>query len=211
MKKKLIITISILVLLPLLAIFCSNIIITNSVKGKTFYNVDTIPYNKVGIVLGTTNKLVNGSPNPYYVHRINATVALFNAKKIDFILVSGDNGTQYYNEPDTFKRTLVKQGIPEDKIFLDYAGFRTLDSMVRAHAIFGLNNVTVISQKFHNERAIYIAENKGLTAVGFNAKDLKGKAGLKVQTREYLARVKVFLDILFNIEPKFYGEKITIE
>lgn len=211
MKKKLIITISILVLLPLLAIFCSNIIITNSVKGKTFYNVDTIPYNKVGIVLGTTNKLVNGSPNPYYVHRINATVALFNAKKIDFVLVSGDNGTQYYNEPDTFKRALVKQGIPEDKIFLDYAGFRTLDSMVRAHAIFGLNNVTVISQKFHNERAIYIAENKGLTAVGFNAKDLKGKAGLKVQTREYLARVKVFLDLLLNTEPKFYGEKITIE
>ncbi|MDO6490319.1 MULTISPECIES: SanA/YdcF family protein [unclassified Cellulophaga] len=211
MNKKIIITISILVLLPLLAIFCSNNIITNSAKGKTFYNVDAIPYNKVGVVLGTTSKLVNGSPNPYYVHRINATVALYNAKKIDFVLVSGDNGTKYYNEPDTFKRELVKQGIPEDKIFLDYAGFRTLDSMVRAHVIFGLNKVTVISQKFHNERAIYIAEKKGLTTVGFNAKDLKGKAGLKVQTREYLARVKVFLDLLLNTEPKFYGEKITIE
>lgn len=154
---------------------------------------------------------MNGSPNPYYVHRINATVALYNAKKIDFILVSGDNGSKYYNEPDTFKRALVKEGIPADKIFLDYAGFRTLDSMVRAHLVFGLDRVTVISQQFHNERAIYLAEKKGLKAIGFNAIDLEGKAGLKVQTREYLARVKVFVDLLLNTEPKFYGDKIIIE
>ncbi|MCL5245772.1 YdcF family protein [Cellulophaga sp. 20_2_10] len=211
MKKKLIITISILILLPLLAIFCSNAIIKNATSEKNYDDVIAIPHNKVGLVLGTTNKLVNGSPNPYYVHRINATIALYNAKKIDFVLVSGDNGSIYYNEPDTFKRALVKQGIPAEKIFLDYAGFRTLDSMVRAHLIFGLDSVTVISQKFHTERAIYIANNKGLKAIGFNAKDLEGKAGLKVKTREYLARVKVFIDILLNTEPKFYGNKITIE
>lgn len=211
MRKKIYISICILIALPLLAIFCSNSVIKNAAKGKTYFTVNNIPHNKVGLVLGTTNKLTNGSPNPYYVNRINATVALYQAKKIDYVLVSGDNGTKYYNEPDTFKKELIKQGIPEEKIFLDFAGFRTLDSMVRAHVIFGLNNVTVISQKFHNERAIYIADKKGLTAVGFNAKDLDGKAGLKVQTREYLARVKVFLDIIFNTEPKFYGEKIVIE
>lgn len=211
MRKKIIITIFVLALLPLLAIFCSNSVITSAAKGKTFTSTKDIPHNKVGLVLGTTSKLTNGSPNPYYVHRINATVDLYNAKKIDFVLVSGDNSSKYYNEPDTFKRALVKEGIPAEKIFLDYAGFRTLDSMVRAHVIFGLDNVTVISQKFHNERAIYIAEEKGLIAIGFNAKDLDGKAGLKVQTREYLARVKVFLDILFNTEPKFYGKKIAIE
>lgn len=211
MKKKLIIIISTLVLLPFLAIFCSNAIIKNAASKKNYNDVTVIPHNKVGLVLGTTNKLVNGSPNPYYVHRINATVALYNAKKIDFILVSGDNGSKYYNEPDTFKRALVKEGIPADKIFLDYAGFRTLDSMVRAHLVFGLDRVTVISQQFHNERAIYLAEKKGLKAIGFNAIDLEGKAGLKVQTREYLARVKVFVDLLLNTEPKFYGDKIIIE
>ncbi|AIM60733.1 YdcF family protein [Cellulophaga lytica] len=211
MKKKIAILLFILIALPLLAIFCSNSVIKNAANGKTYYAVKTVPHNRVGLVLGTTSKLTNGSPNPYYVHRINATIALYKAQKIDFVLVSGDNGSKYYNEPDTFKRDLVKKGIPAEKIFLDYAGFRTLDSMVRAHVIFSLDNVTVISQKFHNERAIYIAEKKGLTAVGFNAKDLNGKAGLKVQTREYLARVKVFLDILFNTEPKFYGEKIVIE
>ncbi len=144
-------------------------------------------------------------------HRIDATIALYKAGKIEFVLVSGDNGTIYYNEPTTIKKDLVEGGIPTDKIYLDYAGFRTLDSMVRAKFIFGLDSVTVISQQFHNERAIYIAEKKGLKAIGFNAKGISGKQGIKVQFREYLARVKVFIDLLLNTQPRFYGEKIEIK
>ncbi len=170
-----------------------------------------IPKNRVGLVLGTSKRLTDGQPNPYYIYRINATIELFRAGKIDFILVSGDNGSRYYNEPNTFKKDLVKSGIPEEKIFLDYAGFRTLDSMVRAKSIFGLDSVTVISQEFHIERAIYLAEKKGLNAIGFNAKDVSGNQGLQVRLREYLARVKVFLDLLLNTQPKFYGEKIEIK
>ncbi|WP_337251606.1 SanA/YdcF family protein [Maribacter halichondriae] len=164
----------------------------------------------VGLVLGTSKKLIGGLPNPYYTYRIDAAVALFKADKVNFILVSGDNGTVYYNEPTTIKKDLVQGGIPEDKIFLDYAGFRTLDSMVRAKEVFGLEEVTVISQKFHNERAIYLAEKKGLKAIGFNAKDISGQQGFKVQFREYFARVKVFIDLTFNTQPKFYGDKIEI-
>ncbi|MBT8180545.1 MAG: YdcF family protein, partial [Eudoraea sp.] len=104
-----------------------------------------------------------------------------------------------------------KGGIPAEKIYLDYAGFRTLDSMVRAKFIFGLDSVTVISQKFHNERAIYLAEKKGLKAIGFNAKGISGKQGIKVQFREYFARVKVFIDLLLNTQPRFYGDKIEIK
>ncbi len=100
-------------------------------------------------------------------NRITATISLFKAGKIDYVLVSGDNGTPYYNEPIVFKKDLVKGGIPEECIFLDFAGFRTLDSMVRAKVIFGLDQVTVISQKFHNKRAIYLAEKKGLKAIGY--------------------------------------------
>jgi SanA protein len=154
---------------------------------------------------------VEGGVNPYYAHRINATIELFKAGKIEFVLVSGDNGSIYYNEPTTIKKDLVKGGIPDEKIFLDYAGFRTLDSMVRAKYIFGLDSVTVISQKFHNERAIYLAEKKGLKAVGFNAEGISGKQGVKVQFREYFARVKVFIDLLLNTQPRFYGEKIEIK
>ncbi|WP_299431454.1 ElyC/SanA/YdcF family protein [uncultured Maribacter sp.] len=211
MKKKLKKILAFILLVPLFSLLLSNIVISSSTENKTFRDTSSIPKNKVGLVLGTSKKLISGHANPYYTHRINATITLFNASKIDFILVSGDNGSVYYNEPDTFKKDLIKEGIPAEKIFLDYAGFRTLDSMVRAKAVFGLDSVTIISQKFHNERAIYIAQKKGLSAIGFNAKDIEGKSGFKVHLREYFARVKVFIDLLFNTQPKFFGDKIVIE
>ncbi len=201
----------VLIAIPLLLIWLCNTVITNAAEGKTFSNINEIWKNKVGLVLGTSKKLVGGLPNPYYTFRIQAALLLYQSDKVDFILVSGDNSTTYYNEPQTFKNDLVKGGIPEDRIFLDYAGFRTLDSMVRAKEVFGLDSVTVISQKFHNERAIYLAEKKGLVAIGFNAADIAMKYGLKVQLREYLARVKVFIDLLFNTGPKFYGERVEIK
>ena len=105
---------------------------------------------------------------------------------------------------------LMEKGIPECAITLDYAGFRTLDSVVRAKEIFGQNNITIISQKFHNERAIYLAENHGIKAVGYNAKNVIGRYGIKTKIREYFARTKVFIDIIFGITPKFLGEKIEI-
>lgn len=211
MLKKILYTVLALFLSFIITMLLCDFIIDNSSKGKTYTAVQEIPKNKVGIVLGTSKNLTSGQPNRYYTYRINATIALFNAKKIDFILVSGDNGSVYYNEPNTIKKDLIKAGIPEEKIFLDYAGFRTLDSMMRAKNVFGLDSVTVISQKFHNDRAIYIAQNKGLHAVGFNAEDISGTNGFKVQLREYFARVKVFLDLLTNKQPKFYGDKIKIQ
>ncbi len=195
----------------IVSIFLCNYIINTFSEGKTFQYVNDIPQNEVGIVLGTAKKIAGGSPNLFYTYRIEATVALFKAKKIKFILVSGDNGTRYYNEPATIKSDLINAGIPADKIFLDFAGFRTLDSIVRAKEVFGLQSVTIISQEFHNQRAIYLAEKKGLKAIGFNAKDISGNSGLKVHIREYLARVKVFIDLTFNTKPKFYGEHIEIE
>jgi SanA protein len=195
----------------ILVIFVCNIIISSTAEGQTYTDTDTIPANRVGLVLGTSNRLTNGSPNPYYTYRIDATIALYKARKIEFVLVSGDNGSIYYNEPNTIKKDLINGGIPEHVIFLDYAGFRTLDSMFRAKFVFGLDKVTVISQKFHNERAIYIAKQKGLKAIGFNAQDISTSQGLKVQIREYLARVKVFIDMVLNTQPKFYGATIEIK
>ncbi|MDO6807184.1 ElyC/SanA/YdcF family protein [Zobellia galactanivorans] len=194
-----------------LLIFLCNLIISSSAEGKTFTSLEDLPKNRVGIVLGTSKKLIGGLPNPYYTFRIEATLELYQAQKIDFVLVSGDNGTRYYNEPNTIKKDLISKGIPAEKIFLDFAGFRTLDSMVRAKEVFGLNDVTVISQEFHNQRAIYLAEKKGLKAIGYNAKSISGRQGLKVRLREYLARVKVFIDLLFNTQPKFFGERVDIK
>jgi|TARA_R110000744_G_scaffold219766_3_gene338465 SanA protein len=211
MKKK----IGILFLLGVIGIYlilasCDSII-ENATENRTYWNLKEVPKNKVGLVLGTSNRLVGGGSNPYYTNRIKATLELFKAGKIDYVLVSGDNSTQYYNEPTVFKKDLVLGGIPSEKIFLDYAGFRTLDSMVRAKFIFGLDSVTIISQKFHNERAIYLAEQKGLFAIGYNADDISIKQGLKIHIREYFARVKVFIDLALNTQPKFFGEKIEIK
>ncbi|APQ17875.1 SanA/YdcF family protein [Maribacter hydrothermalis] len=202
---------SALLVVLLVTIVICNIVISNTTAGKTYSDISIIPSKRVGLVLGTSNRLTSGSANPYYTNRINATIALYKAGKIKFILVSGDNGSIYYNEPNTIKKDLINAGIPDEVIFLDYAGFRTLDSMVRAKYIFGLDEVTVISQKFHNERAIYIAQSKGLNAIGFNAQDIPTSEGLKVQIREYLARVKVFIDMLLNTQPKFYGTTIEIK
>ncbi|WP_027078255.1 SanA/YdcF family protein [Maribacter antarcticus] len=211
MRKKLLRIGIVLVSVPLLALLICNSLINSFAEGKTYSSTSEIPKNQVGLILGTSKRIIGGQPNPYYENRISATVALYNANKINFILVSGDNGSIYYNEPTTMKKDLVAKGIPEEYIFLDYAGFRTLDSMVRAKEVFGLTQVTVISQKFHNERAIYIAEKKGLKAIGFNATDIAFESGIRVQLREYFARVKVFLDLALKVQPRFYGDKITIE
>ncbi|MBC6997107.1 ElyC/SanA/YdcF family protein [Cytophaga sp. FL35] len=211
MKRKHFKIIGLLLATLLFTIFLCNLIITNTTEGKTFNQTSKIFKNRVGLVLGTSKKLIGGLPNPYYTYRIKATVELFKADKIEYVLVSGDNGTRYYNEPNTIKKDLVDAGIPEEKIYLDFAGFRTLDSMVRAKEVFGLDSVTVISQEFHNQRAIYLAEKKGLNAIGFNAKTVMGNQGLKVQLREYLARVKVFVDLIFNTQPKFYGDYVEIK
>lgn len=180
-------------------------------QGTTYDHISEVPHNKVGVVLGTSPYLKSGATNPYFQYRIDAAVALFNAQKIDFILVSGDNATVQYNEPKAFKKALINKGIPKEKIFLDYAGFRTLDSMIRAYEVFGQEKFTVISQKFHNQRAVFIARQKNIQAVGFNATDLPSHLGIKTQIREYLARTKVFFDLIFSVQPKFLGEKIEIK
>lgn len=199
------------IVLSLTLIFISDYIIVGAAKNKTFSTLSEIPKNKVGLVLGTSKYLKDGRVNLYFTHRINATVQLFKSGKIDFVLISGDNGSVNYDEPNDFKNELLKKGIPEDKIFLDYAGFRTLDSVVRAKEIFGQNSITIISQEFHNERAIYLASKHAVSAVGYNAKDVSLNYGFKTQLREYLARTKAFLDIVIGIEPKFLGNKIEIK
>ena len=192
-------------------VFTANYSITKNAENKTFSNVSKIKKNSVGLVLGTAKLLKNGIINLYFKYRINATVELYKKGKIDFVLVSGDNGNKNYDEPTDFKNELIKKGIPANKIFLDYAGFRTLASVVRAKEIFGQTSITIISQKFHNERAIYLAEKNGISAIGFNARDVRAKYSLKVRIREYFARTKAYLDIIFGVKPKFLGKKIKIE
>ncbi|CAM4100461.1 MULTISPECIES: vancomycin high temperature exclusion protein [Flavobacterium] len=198
------------IVLTAIIIVLANYTIQKNAKNKVFSDANLIQKNKVGLVLGTSKYLRNGTVNLYFKYRVNATLELFNNNKIEYILISGDNSSEGYDEPTDFKEELISNGVPENRIFLDYAGFRTLDSVVRAKLVFGLDSFTLISQEFHNERALYLATKNGINAVAYNAKDVSNRYGIKVKIREYFARTKVFIDILFKVKPKFLGPKIEI-
>ncbi|HBV13839.1 SanA/YdcF family protein [Chryseobacterium carnipullorum] len=174
------------------------------------YRIADVPETKVALLLGTGKTLSNGMPNAYFYNRIQAAIDLYKSGKIKYILVSGDNSSKDYNEPEDMQLTLMKYGIPKERIVMDHAGFRTLDSVVRAKDIFGQTKLVIISQKFHNERAVFLARKNGIEAFGYNANDVNKYAGLKTNLREYLAKTKVYWDLLFGIQPKFGGEKILI-
>lgn len=210
MKRKLLYTTLIFTILCIISIIVCDRTIKKHTVSKVYTEVGIIPVNKVGLVLGTSPKLKNGNNNLYFDYRILAAVELYKAGKIKYILISGDNRREDYNEPEEMKKTLMQKGIPEKSIYLDYAGFRTLDSVIRAKEVFGQNRLTIISQRFHNERAIYLAEKNGINAIGYNAKDVNAYSGLKTNIRELFARVKMFIDLATDKQPHFLGEKIII-
>ena len=198
-----------LVVLALVSV--CNVIVIQSAKGRTYNNVEEIPYNKVGVVLGTVPKLSNGNDNYYYTCRMKATADLYFAGKLSYIIASGDNHIKEYNEPECMRNSLVALGVPDTVIYLDYAGFRTFDSMVRAKIVFGQDSITVISQHWHNQRAIFVARQQDMNAIGFDAKDaIVRKAYFKNHLREMLAKVKAVVDVCFGKQPHFLGEPIII-
>ncbi len=211
-KKKKIIGISLLIIAILIFTpICFYKIVENKTADKLYDDVDSIPYNEVGMVLGTNPKTKKGMANPYFYNRVDAVEKLYKAGKIKFILISGDNKTKDYSEPDVMRKILIGRGVPKDVIYIDYAGFRTLDSVVRAKNIFGQTKMTVISQRFHNERSIVLGEWQDMELIGFNAKDVDVKRSkYKNLLRESGARMKLYLDMLIGKEPNFGGEPIQI-
>ncbi|NKQ41536.1 MAG: DUF218 domain-containing protein [Sulfurovum sp.] len=196
-------------LLGIAVIFGINLYMEQGTKSLIYDNIAKIPPKKAALLLGTTKYIAKGKKNYFYTYRIRAAVTLWKAGKIKAIVVSGDNGTKYYDETTTMYNDLISSGIPAKYITKDYAGFRTLDSIVRAKAVFGLEDYIIISQRFHLERAIFIAKAKGHKVLGFIAKDIpETAAAYRMKFREYLARTKAFLDLyILRTEPKFYGKK----
>ena len=179
-------------------------------RGRLFDEVEAVPKTRVGLVFGTTDR-INGLENLYFRYRIDAAEKLWKAGKLDTLIVSGDNSSKYYNEPGKMRQALIDRGIPADRIVCDFAGLRTFDSVVRAKEIFGLDSILFISQRFQNERAIYLAQANGMHAIGFNARSVETHAGLKTRLREVGARVLMFLDVhILGTRPRFLGEKIRL-
>lgn len=184
-----------------------NVVVKHQAKGRAYSDVSEVPYRKVGLVLGT-KPITNDHQNMYYKYRMDAAAELYFANKVSYLLLSGDNHVSHYNEPESMRKSLIERGVPDSVIYLDCAGFRTFDSMIRAKKVFAQDSVTVVSQQWHSERAIYIAGHYDLDAIAFCAKDytVGRKVYMKNHLREVLAKVKVVLDLIINKQPHFLGE-----
>ncbi|MDE5840528.1 MAG: YdcF family protein, partial [Muribaculaceae bacterium] len=189
----------------------ANVKVEQIVKDRIFTSIDSIPYRKVALLLGTNPLNRLGLPNSYFTNRINTASEMYHAGKIDFIIASGDNHIKEYDEPTAMRDSLMAHGVPEERIILDFAGFRTLDSVIRAKEVFGCDSLTIISQGDHDARALYLAKANGIDAVAAVAPLRAGRwVRIRLALREWLARDKMILDLLFGEEPHFLGEKITI-
>lgn len=200
-----------LIALPLLAVIlicCANLWVIKSTEAKVFTDVNSVNGRSVALVLGTSNKLRNGSVNPYFENRIKAAAELYREGKVIHFILSGDNRSKYYNEPLRMKKALVLLGVPDSAITLDNAGLRTLDSIVRTKEIFGQDKITIITQPFHSYRALFISKFYDIDAVALVTQDSTSEASFKVYLREYFARTKAILDLyILNTPPQHLGEK----
>ncbi len=203
-------TIIISILSVIIIVVLLNQIINWRSAKYIFDNIAELPENNVALVLGTSRYKRDGSANPYFHNRINAAVKLYENNKVNYILVSGDNRSMYYNEPGFMRLELLKKGIDDSVIYLDYAGFRTYDSVIRCHEVFGQSSFTIVSQKFHNQRAVFIAHSKNINAIAFNAEDIKMQEGYRIRLREIFARIKVYIDLITDKQPAFLGEPVLI-
>lgn len=181
-----------------------------SAADRVYSDLNAVPHRPVALVPGTA-KYYNGRINAFYLGRIRAAAELYHAGKVDGILVSGDNGAVDYNEPEEMRQDLIALGVPAEYITADYAGFRTLDSIYRADEVFGLRSYTIVSQPFHIERALYLADQRGHDVVGYAAAGPVGYWNRRVRAREVLARAKAVLDVeILDQQPKFLGAPVDV-
>lgn len=184
-----------------------NFWIVSSTQDQIYYTLDELPPKEVALLLGTSKRTAKGGDNKYFKERIEAAARLYHSGVIKHIIVSGDNNTIYYNEPRDMFKALEEQGVPQSVITLDFAGFRTLDSVVRSKMVFGQDEVLIITQDFHCYRALFIARYYGIDAIAFSA-DNKDELPASLAVREILARFNTILDLyIFDKSPKFLGDK----
>ena len=191
-----------------LFIVISNFWVIGATYPRVYEEVSSLPHKRLALVLGTTDKLKSGEENPYFTGRIKTVAKLYKDGKIDHILLSGDNRTKYYNEPAKMKEALLKENIPEEDITLDYAGLRTLDSIVQCKEIFGQNEVIIVTQRFRSYRALFISDYHNLDAVVMTAQKVSFPTSIRTSLREIIARPLAIIDLfILKKRPLLLGKK----
>jgi SanA protein len=192
-----------------LAVTALNLWMVARSSGRIYRDAASVPQTDCALVLGT-GKYVNGRINSHFRLRMDAAAALYKAGRVRHLLLSGDNGSDHYNEPRDMRDALVERGVPVTAMTCDFAGFRTLDSVARAKEIFGLSRCVIVSDDFHLARALWLAERAGIEATAYYDESLTWRRSWKSRGREWLARVKAVSDDLTGTRPKFGGEKIPL-
>ncbi len=192
-----------------LYVLTANLLVSSYVS-YTSAVLSDLPVAHAALVLGTSRKLGDGRDNGFYTRRMAAAAALYRNGKCRRLVVSGDNRTAGYNEPEDMKADLIALGVPAEAIVCDYAGRRTLDSVVRFKEVFGQESGIVVSQRFHNERAVFLARHRGIALHGFNAEDVDAYHGFRTRIREVGSKAFAVLDVLFGTQPRFLGERVPI-
>ena len=192
----------------LMGVLLANIWVVYSTTKENFYEVSKLPSNDVGLVLGTSKGVHGKKVNLFFKYRMEAAAKLYKEGKVKFLILSGNHDSVFYNEPNDMKQALMSLGVPENVMTLDFAGFRTYDSILRCKEVFNQQKFTIISQPTHNARALFLANNLGIDAVAFAAQDVP--SGYKTYLREYFARPKAVLDI-YLFDRSEYGSKKGID
>lgn len=188
--------------------FILNFWVTSSTVDSIYYTSWEVPTEDVALLLGTSKYTQEGNDNPFFKNRINAAALLYYKHKVKHLILSGDNSLSYYNEPQEMRKALIELGVPDSVITLDYAGFRTFDSVIRCQKIFGQNKVIIITQRFHLYRALFIANAINIQACGYAAEAVDSNIAISTLVREYFARCLVIVDLyIINKTPKFLGKK----
>lgn len=185
--------------------------VRSSAAGRSHAQVDAVPESRAAVVLGCSRYLPDGRENLYFRHRIAAAVRLYESGKVEYLVVSGDNSRKDYDEPSAMREALMELGVPAERIYRDYAGFRTLDSVVRAQEIFGLDAPVFVSQRFHNQRALYLARSRGMEATAYEAWEPPLRYAMRTRAREVAARAAAVLDMrVLRRQPKYLGEPVLL-
>lgn len=192
-----------------ICVLLANFQIISNTSSRLHDDYNTVTNCDVALVLGTSKMMASGYINQYFKHRMDAAFKLYKHHKVKHFLLSGDNSIVGYDEPQDMKDYLVNLGVPASCITLDYAGFRTFDSVIRAKRVFGQSNLIVVSQKQHNQRALFLCDHFDIEAEAFNAKNPRNS--IRQQVREVMAKSKAVLDAYFLFtQPKFLGEEVKI-
>lgn len=193
----------ILVEIAVLLMILANVWVVALTNGRTYTKISKVPPRETALVLGTSPRMKSGVSNPYFTKRMDATALLYHHGKIKKIIVSGEK-SQGYDEPFAMKNYLVYQeGVPENIITEDPKGFKTQASINNCKNIYKKNDIIIVSQGFHNLRALFYARNNNMNALGFDAQDVfSNQSFYRNQSREFLARVSAVVYYLLGIEKK---------